>query len=243
MADFLCYTFPEFDPSIRGQFSHRLVEFFDEMSGKFISFKEATKRLECICKSVKKEIEDHWKILEEFVIGKSYADLSNVKGISSRWGAYKKRGFDGLVVVAIITKENRPGNIPGCADSEENGFKVDQEWQEFYSNALELELINHFMLVEVDKHIGNRSLNPGRRWKDYHDYGVVYLAYKLGEQDPDSSSQHTIPDPGVDYPHDYDGSEMHAQSSDGCMIQADMEIMEDDFFRSIDHFDFSYSYT
>ena len=244
--------FPEFDPVIRGQYSHSLVNFTDERTGKHVCFPEGKERLKCKCKKIIKDLENYsGKNLREFVIGKTYAKLSDAKGIRSRWGEYKEKGFDGLVAIACITKENRPGNIPAFTACEKNGFYVDQEWQELYSIAFEQDLIKHFMLDEVDERIRNHSLNTGGKWKHDHHYGVVYLAYKLGEQDPESScpfvDRHTMPDPCADHLQDLDLPEMLVQSSlqlesgchDVCMNQMDGDMMDDDVLCSVCHTDSS----
>ena len=151
---------------------------------------------------IKKSIEDierqniHAKEIESFVIGKSHAkqrkkrsggrstvhcDCMNRNtlklgdGISARWrNKYLPEGYDGLVVLAAITRTMVP-----------KGILDNQEWmnQEQYAIALEQRLISMFMLEDVDSRIDNESFETGKVSKTPPYAGIVYFAYKLSDTD------------------------------------------------------------
>ena len=131
------------------------------------------------------------KKIKSFVIGKSnakqrksrgsgYVDFDCMNhntwslgeaGVNSRWHEkYNREGYDGLVVLAAITRKGVPKRILD-----------NQEWmdQEQYAIALEQRLISMFMFEDVDNRIKNKSFDTGKDSKTTPYAGVVYFAYKL----------------------------------------------------------------
>ena len=174
MAEFLSFTFSDFDPVVKGVYSHRFVKFVNEETGKLFSFQERVDRLVCCCKTILKEIEMSGEVIEEFVIGKTFSELSEPKGIESRWHDYSKNGFHGLVAIACVSEEDVRGSS-----------KYGEECREEYCLALELMLIIRFMHDERDQdmRLSNRSFHPGKTWTLSHKYGIVYIAYRLKENE------------------------------------------------------------
>ena len=122
------------------------------------------------------------KKIETFTIGKTYAKtkkqyrhnfngaFSNnftVEGISDRFrNFYEPQGYDFLVGIVIITRQNVPRN---AAQAFRN--------QQMLTLSLESQLIQHFSYVKCDNRLGNTSLYPGHNSKP-HAGGVIYLAVK-----------------------------------------------------------------
>lgn len=127
-------------------------------------------------------LKTHRKKIETFTIGKTYAKtkkqfrhkfsgaFSNnftVEGISDRFRHfYEPEGYDFLVGIVIITRQNVP---PNAAQAFRN--------QQMLALSLESQLIQHFSYVKCDNRLGNTSLHPGHNSKP-HAGGVIYLAVK-----------------------------------------------------------------
>lgn len=142
--------------------------------------------------------------IEEFTIGKTYArrrrrgkgfqdfDYLNIntwklEGISSRWGDYQKKGYDGMVILCAITKDLLPKRDRKIRLSEEieregddsNGLKTHQN----FAIALEQQLIQYYAFAEQDPRLANTSLHPGKEETQNAYAFVVYLAFKLEKEE------------------------------------------------------------
>lgn len=142
--------------------------------------------------------------IEEFVIGKTFArrrrrgrgfqdfDYLNIntwklEGISSRWGYYKKRGFDGMVILCAITKKLLPVRDRTIVIAEETEGETDDSnglmTHQNYVLALEQQLIHYYAFAEQDPRLGNNSLQPGKEELQNAYAFVVYLAFKLDKEE------------------------------------------------------------
>lgn len=151
------------------------------------TFNNVTSRLQNhVCNLLEKIEQTRNLLIQEFVIGKSFVeknmsyklfrinhertwDISD--GVGKRWkGEYKKRNFDGLIVVAVVTSETLPHRerlIPPFRE------------KQTYAIALEQNLIHYFAYVKQDPRLSNKSLHPGRLGSEQKEAYVVYVAFRL----------------------------------------------------------------
>ena len=102
----------------------------------------------------------HYRKCEEFYIGKSTiharrgrhfdpdnSDTWNIQLIHQRWDARRKKGYQAMAVLTVVTKESLPplkSRRPAL-------------WKQQYTIALEQGLITHFMFVEDDERLANKT--------------------------------------------------------------------------------------
>lgn len=122
------------------------------------------------------------KEIESFCIGKSYAGKKRTepvfkqidantwtkRGVSSRWrNKYSKEEYDGLVVLAAVTRKMT-----------EKVTNINKWNQEQYALALEGRLITHFAFQKNDKRLANKTLAGGAEQGGLSAGYVIYVAYK-----------------------------------------------------------------
>ena len=90
-------------------------------------------------------------------------DLRHVK---NRWSQYKRKGYDALIVLVVITKKEVPQDLEGIN-------------QEDYAVRCKQELIRIF---KNDRRIRNKW-GIGRKAQETPHAGIVYLAIKFGNAD------------------------------------------------------------
>ncbi len=127
----------------------------------------------------------HGRICEKFYIGKSFVrtwkgrtfdphkptTTWRKEGINNRWRARQEKGFDNMAVLAVFTNDSLPplqSRRPAL-------------WKQQYTLALEQALITHFMFVENDQRLENKTTEPGRLEGGSAVGYVLYLAMKLRE--------------------------------------------------------------
>ena len=93
------------------------------------------------------------------------------QGISSRWGEHKEKeyGEDGMIVIAIITRDQ----VPGGAAS-----KVKQE---LYTLALEQRLLHYYQITKGDERLHNDTFTSGRSDMEGSAGYALYVAFSLSE--------------------------------------------------------------
>lgn len=146
------------------------------------------------------------RAVEEFTIGKTFAparahtkfDPENentwrVDGISRCWNRYKRKGYDGLVVVGAVSRKL----LTDTSYRHKDCHRVcnTEVWdQQSYALALESALICHYAFKTFDPRLANSSLHPGKKKQIEKDEdedkaaagGIVYFAFKYeqtGESD------------------------------------------------------------
>ncbi len=92
-------------------------------------------------------------------------------GISSRWGDHKKEdyGKDGMVVIAVITKDQVPLH--------QNGDRV--IGQEHYTLALEQRLLHYYKITRKDTRLDNETFTSGGIDKKGSAGYALYVAFSL----------------------------------------------------------------
>ena len=92
-------------------------------------------------------------------------------GISSRWGDHKKEdyGKDGMVVIAVITKDQVPLH--------QNGDRV--IGQEHYTLALEQRLLHYYKITRKDTRLDNETFTSGGTDKKGSAGYALYVAFSL----------------------------------------------------------------
>ena len=125
----------------------------------------------------------HYRKCEEFYIGKSTIHKQerrdfnpdkpgtwNLKWIKQRWGERIECGYQAMAVLTVVTKDTLPP------------LKSRQpaEWKQQYTIALEQGLITHFMFVEDDERLANKTTEPGNLEKSGARAYVLYLGMKFG---------------------------------------------------------------
>ena len=135
--------------------------------------------------------------ITEFCIGKTYTcsygqqtfsitdhKTWSLEGLNSRWhNKYKKEDYDEMVVVAAISCETLPDCIPVCQCIEQ------------YTISMEQELINHFMWVEPDSRLANKTTEPGKKVEEPKEAFVIYVATKTKRPELSKGQVHlyTVP--------------------------------------------------
>ena len=140
----------------------------------------------------------HSRKVEKFYIGKSYVhqwtgrkfDHHNPrntwvkKGIINRWSSHSEKGFNAMAVLTTIRKESL-SHLECHANA---------EWKQQYALSLEQALISHFMFVEDDPRLENKTTEPGNLEKHGAIAYVLYLALKFHDAiDLSLSSETTTP--------------------------------------------------
>ena len=102
-------------------------------------------------------------------------------GISKRFKAHRDKGYgrDGLVVLTLVTRKTIPSTV------KKNRAAVSQE---LYAFALENRLIQHFLIERDDPRIVNPSVETGGRDGNKSIGYPLYMAFKLGDEEPVDSS-------------------------------------------------------
>lgn len=92
------------------------------------------------------------------------------EGISDRWRAHSKRSYgkDGMVVLAMVTKDNL------TRKQKENGVH-----QEDFAIALEQQLLHHYRIDEPDQRLANETFEPGKTDHGRSAAYVVYMTFGL----------------------------------------------------------------
>ena len=117
--------------------------------------------------------------ITKFCIGKSYTcshgqrtfsitdhQTWSLEGLNSRWhNKYKKEDYNEVVAVTAISRETLPDYIPVCQCEQ-------------YALSMEQELINHFMWVEPDSRLANKTTDPGKKVEEPKEAFVIYVATK-----------------------------------------------------------------
>ena len=117
--------------------------------------------------------------ITEFCIGKTYTcshgqqtfsitdhKTWSLEGLNSRWhNKYKKDDYNEVVAVTAISREALPDYIPVCQCEQ-------------YAISMEQELINHFMWVEPDSRLANKTTEPGKKVEEPKEAFVIYVATK-----------------------------------------------------------------
>ena len=139
-------------------------------------------------------------VIEEFCIGKTYAEARKLKnsrhfnsmdvktwklgGISSRWSEtdddYKVKGYDGLVAIGAVTRAmlKTVGNR--------------NVWdQQLYAPSQESTLISHFAFEACDLRLANKSLHPGHLQNVPSAGYVLYFAYRYKDQEEEDVTETT----------------------------------------------------
>ena len=99
----------------------------------------------------------------------------NTKSIHQQWNAHKEHGYQAMAVLTVITK----GTLPPLKSRQPT------QWKQQYTLALEQALITHFMFVEDDERLENKTTVPGNLEKNGAVAYVLYLAMKFEDaQDP-----------------------------------------------------------
>ncbi len=125
--------------------------------------------------------------INKFYIGKTFVQIASInghrtlnptepktwkrKGISSRWGDHKKEeyGKDGMVVIAVITKDEVPLH--------QNGDRV--IGQEHYTLALEQRLLHYYKITRRDTRLDNETFTSGGTDKKGSAAYALYVAFSL----------------------------------------------------------------
>ena len=163
--------------------------------GSFPTLRKATSRLikhiqECI-----RKIEDgRGRKVEQFYIGKTLirkrksrkfhrmksSTWKLSKGISKRFKKHHRKGYgrDGLVVLTVVTSKAVPRSV--C----QNRQTVTKE---LYAFALENRLIQHFLIECDDPRIVNSTLNSGKSDGNRSIGYPLYMAFKLEDDNSESS--------------------------------------------------------
>lgn len=129
------------------------------------------------------QLKMYGKKIEKFSIGKTYAILTKqnlstfggaysgnykTQGIYRKFNnSYKKKGYDFLTAIVILTIENVP---PAATPAFRN--------QHMLSLSLKSQLIQHFSYKKYDNRLANRNINPGNKI-DRHEGCVLFLAVKI----------------------------------------------------------------
>ena len=123
------------------------------------------------------EIVKKGKEVEEFYIGKTYVpqvrDMGFVttnpstwrkKGIKSRWDHYNRMGYNGLIVLTVVTREVLPH-----ADAH----------QEDYALMLEQRLLHYYKFEKYDERLENETFGEGKTTNTTYRGYAVYIAVKF----------------------------------------------------------------
>ena len=124
----------------------------------------------------------HGRKCEEFYIGKSTihaqsgrhfdpdnSDTWNIEFIRKRWDARRERGYQAMAVLTVVTKDTLPPLKS----------RRPAQWKQQYTIALEQALITHFMFVEDDDRLANKTTEPGNLEKSGAIGYVLYLGMKF----------------------------------------------------------------
>ena len=143
------------------------------------SVNDQVKNLTDKVKKIFDDIKKEGKEVEEFYIGKTYVPKKrNVvfnrtepgtwrkKGIKSRWDYYNSMGYDGLIVLTVVTKEVLPH---------------DDAHQEDYALMLEQRLLHYYKFENYDDRIENETFGEGKTTNTTYKGYAVYIAVKLKE--------------------------------------------------------------
>ena len=120
--------------------------------------------------------------ITKFCIGKTYTcphgqrtfsitehETWSLEGLSSRWHNKYKEDYNEIIVVAAISHETLPDYKPVCQCIEQ------------YAISMEQELINHFMWVEPDSRLANKTTDPGNKVKKPKKAFLLYVATASSE--------------------------------------------------------------
>ena len=171
-----------FDILARGEskgYSFRLVDLNHK------TFDDATVSLVANVKDTLRDLQTQSeRQIKNFCIGKTYAQKKvkvntfkqmdtntwRTKGVSSRWcTAYSCNGYDGLVVLAAVTRKMTEKLVTTNIST----------WdQQQYALALESRLIAHFAFEENDDRLANESLAGGAIQRRLSAGYVIYVAYR-----------------------------------------------------------------
>ena len=135
-------------------------------------------------KEIFDKIEGKEKEVEEFYIGKTYVpQIRNMgfvttnpytwrkKGIKSRWGHHNNMGYNGLIVLTVVTKEVLPH---------------DDAHQEDYALMLEQRLLHYYKFENYDERIENETFGEGKTTNTTYRGYAVYIAVKFEEYEDDT---------------------------------------------------------
>ena len=147
---------------------------FEKLRSKLIKYVKST---------VKANEKYHKRKCEKFYIGKSTIHKQerrdfnpgkpstwNLNWIYKRWDARRKKGYQAMTVLTVVTKETLPPLKSRRPD----------QWKQQYTIALEQGLITHFMFVEDDERLANKTTEPGNLEKSGARAYVLYLGMKFG---------------------------------------------------------------
>ena len=146
---------------------------FEKLRSKLIKYVKST---------VKANEKYHKRKCEKFYIGKNTIDEQkrrdfnpgkpstwNLNWIYKRWDARRKKGYQAMTVLTVVTKETLPPLKSRQPD----------QWKQQYTIALEQGLITHFMFVEDDERLANKTTEPGNLERSGAIGYVLYLGMKF----------------------------------------------------------------
>ena len=130
--------------------------------------------------------------VEGFYIGKTYVPQRRRRdfdamvptswrkdGIASRWGHHNNRGYNGLIVLTVVTREVLPRN-PENENADDNQSHTDQQE---YALMLEQKLLHNYKIENYDSRIANDNFGEGRpAARNYRGY-AVYIAIRFAEEE------------------------------------------------------------
>ena len=173
---------------------HELGDHEDSLSYPLIelphNFNKSLKKLVDHIKSIITANENHhYRKCEEFYIGKSTIHARsgrhkqkkqcldpdepgtwNLKWIHKRWDARRKKGYQAMAVLTVVTMDTLPPLKS----------RRPAQWKQQYTIALEQGLITHFMFVEDDERLANKTTEPGNLERSGAIGYVLYLGMKFG---------------------------------------------------------------
>ena len=165
--------------------------------------------------------------IKKFYIGKTY--VQKVKrsktvdpvnptswrkaGISSRWGDHRKEdyGKDGMIVIAILTKDEVP--------RQEDGRVVGQE---LYTLALEQRLLHYYKITRNDARFDNDTFTSGGADKKGSAGYALYVAFSLEENEDNDYEQNVFREEESILPDEYPQVDHTThESTDTSLVQSE----------------------
>ena len=172
--------------------------------------------------------------IKKFYIGKTYVQKAKRSktvdpvnptswrkaGISSRWGDHRKEdyGKDGMIVIAIITKDEVP--------RQEDGGRVVN--QELYTLALEQKLLHYYMITTHDQRLANDTFTSGGADKKGSAGYALYVAFSLEGNENNDDEQDDSDDEQDDSDDEQNDSDDEQNDSDDEQDDNDHEQDDND---------------
>ena len=126
--------------------------------------------------------------VEGFYIGKTYVPQRGGRnfnamvptswrkdGIGSRWGHHKNMGYNGLIVLTVVTREALPLN----PENDNQPYVNQQE----YALMLEQKLLHNYKIENYDSRMENATFGEGRPTNTIYRGYAVYIAIRFAEEE------------------------------------------------------------